>query len=166
MGYGQLTLKSVIGIKELFELTLMATGRSGSSPDPKKGSIELTMIVGSLQYDYRNRGTMVPLGLFIQYFSGYGETLLQYDKFNRVLRAGFSYLYKSPGLPCENLPAGLASCPVIRRGRTLRREAILFGLRLLMTADESPLAMTVAGRGMALKLAAYVPGRRLCPVPG
>lgn len=93
MGYGQLTLKSVIGIKELFELTLMATGRSGSSPDPKKGSIELTMIVGSLQYDYRNRGTMVPLGLFIQYFSGYGETLLQYNKFNRVLRAGFSYLY-------------------------------------------------------------------------
>ncbi len=92
LGYGQLTVKSVFGIYNVCELTLMAAARKGTSLDAKKGNIELTMILGSFRYHYRDFDSVLPMGLYFQFFTGYGETLLQYNRTNRVFRIGLSFI--------------------------------------------------------------------------
>jgi phospholipase A1 len=92
LGYGQITVRSVIPAGDVLELGFSAAARKGTSPDAKKGSIELTVVLGSFRYHYREGDTVVPMGLYFQFFTGYGETLMQYDRTNRVFRAGFSFI--------------------------------------------------------------------------
>jgi phospholipase A1 len=92
LGYGQITLRSVIPVGDVLDLGLTAAARKGTSPDAKKGSLEFTVVLGSFRYHYREGDTVVPMGLYFQFFTGYGETLLQYNRTNRVFRAGFSFI--------------------------------------------------------------------------
>ncbi|TAL30002.1 MAG: hypothetical protein EPN93_20500 [Spirochaetes bacterium] len=93
LGYGQLTLKTESNVAFLGDMYvgLAATGRKGEYKDINKGSIELTFVLSRIKYRYLDHTTKSPLGLFVQFFTGYGETLLQYNRFNRVVRAGAGF---------------------------------------------------------------------------
>ena len=66
-------------------IELGATARLGA--ELKKGSIELNLTV-----PVRLGGDRVETYLLVQYFSGYGESLLNYDTESETIRAGLSFV--------------------------------------------------------------------------
>jgi hypothetical protein len=78
-GYGQ--LRAVLGYKD--GPSLLYTGLAGKSFDHVTTQLDFTVPV-------RSRFLDLKIYALIQYFNGYGESLLHYDQHSQTVRAGFS----------------------------------------------------------------------------
>lgn len=87
LGYGEIRLRSdLIKNSGLFDLAFTADFKKGTGREIRDGSMELTLVVGPFAYE------KIPMGVYLQYFRGYGETLMQYNRYNSSFRAGLSIL--------------------------------------------------------------------------
>lgn len=90
LGYGELTIISqLLKNSKIVDLTFMIKLRKGINSDLSKGSLEINLILDPFNFQDKN-SAQFPLGFFFQYFTGYGETLLLYNKIETSFRAGFT----------------------------------------------------------------------------
>jgi outer membrane phospholipase A len=78
-GYGQ--LRAVLGYKD--GPSLLYTGQAGKSLDHPTTQLDFTVPV-------RSRFLDLKIYALVQYFDGYGESLLHYDRHSQTVRAGVS----------------------------------------------------------------------------
>ena len=80
-GYGK--LRMIFGRAD--GLALMFTGIAGKDFDHETIQLDLTVPLRSKFLDFQTY-------LLVQYFNGYGESLLSYNKTSETWRAGFSFV--------------------------------------------------------------------------
>ncbi len=91
MGFGEIFIEKVFYGNSL-DIAFQLNFHKGFSKQLDRLGVEFNTIIGPFKLN--NAKTIIPMGIFIQLWHGYGETLLQYNKSVTKLRAGFSYIFR------------------------------------------------------------------------